>query len=301
MTSITLGVPDVTLTGRFYLAFGLTETSPAGYATRHGGEQLRLQQAPYRQLLRLGVGVDDPDDIERVRASLVRHDASLRVQHAADRLCVVEPRTRVIVDVVVVDRYRHDPGVPPPVNTPGAHPRLNRPADPVLRDDAVRPSKLSHVVLVSPDWDATTRFFTDGVGFSTSDEVVGLMSFLRCSDMHHNLLIQQGPGVLLHHTAWEVDDVDDVGRGASRLVEADPDCHIWGLGRHAIGSNYFWYLRDPAGNFAEYAADFDRISDDDLYRPKHWAPHELLAAWSPPTPAAFLEPDDAADIFASQA
>jgi hypothetical protein len=27
-----------------------------------------------------------------------------------------------------------------------------------------------------------------------------------------------------------------------------------GLGRHAIGSNYFWYLRDPAGDFADQEA-----------------------------------------------
>ena len=36
------------------------------------------------------------------------------------------------------------------------------------------------------------------------------------------------------------------------MVAADPARHVWGLGRHGIGSNYFWYLRDPAGNFAEY-------------------------------------------------
>ena len=28
----------------------------------------------------------------------------------------------------------------------------------------------------------------------------------------------------------------------------------WGLGRHFLGSNLFWYFRDPAGNYAEYYA-----------------------------------------------
>lgn len=46
-----------------------------------------------------------------------------------------------------------------------------------------------------------------------------------------------------------------MGRGATAMLEADPDRHSWGLGRHFIGSNFFWYLRDPAGNFSEYYSD----------------------------------------------
>jgi hypothetical protein len=54
-----------------------------------------------------------------------------------------------------------------------------------------------------------------------------------------------------------MDDVDAVGRAVAAMVAADASRHVWGLGRHAIGSNYFWYLRDPAGNFAEYSSDLD--------------------------------------------
>ena len=46
------------------------------------------------------------------------------------------------------------------------------------------------------------------------------------------------------------------------MLAADPDRHVWGLGRHHIGSNFFWYLKDPAGNFTEYYADLDCIVDD---------------------------------------
>ena len=51
------------------------------------------------------------------------------------------------------------------------------------------------------------------------------------------------------------------------MLEADPDRHSWGLGRHFIGSNFFWYLRDPAGNFSEYYSDMDCIVDDALWQP----------------------------------
>lgn len=49
----------------------------------------------------------------------------------------------------------------------------------------------------------------------------------------------------LHHTSWQVDDVDEVGRGAMLMLEKDPDRHVCGLGRHHVGSNFFWYLKGP--------------------------------------------------------
>jgi hypothetical protein len=96
----------------------------------------------------------------------------------------------------------------------------------------------------------------------------------------------------LHHTSWQVDDVDEVGRGASAMLEADPSRHTWGLGRHFIGSNFFWYLKDPAGNFSEYYSDLDCIVDDALWQPGVWEGARSLWAWGPPPPASFLAPDD---------
>jgi hypothetical protein len=66
---------------------------------------------------------------------------------------------------------------------------------------------------------------------------------------------------------------------------------VWGLGRHGIGSNYFWYLRDPAGNFAEYTSDLDVIVDEEAWRVASSLPAHGLAAWGPPVPREFLAPD----------
>ena len=92
-----------------------------------------------------------------------------------------------------------------------------------------------------------------------------------------------------------MDDVDAVGRAAAAMVAADPSRHVWGLGRHAIGSNYFWYLRDPAGNFHEYTSDLDVIDEAEAWRvaTTTQAPH-ALAIWGPPVPREFLVPDDIA-------
>jgi hypothetical protein len=137
----------------------------------------------------------------------------------------------------------------------------------------------------------------EGLGFRVSDEIAGLgAAFLRCSSDHHSLLVQPGPFAFLHHSAWEMDDVDAVGAAAATLVAADPKRHVWGLGRHAIGSNYFWYLRDPAGNFVEYTSDLDVIADEEAWRVASSQPVHGLAAWGPPVPRDFLAPEDVAAL-----
>jgi hypothetical protein len=73
------------------------------------------------------------------------------------------------------------------------------------------------------------------------------------------------PTVFLHHTAWQVDDVDEVGRGPFAMLEGHPERHVWGLGRHDAGSTFFSYLRDPADNCSEYYAELDLI-------PEGWPP-----------------------------
>ena len=35
-----------------------------------------------------------------------------------------------------------------------------------------------------------------------------------------------------------------------------------GVGRHVLGSNYFYYVQDPWGSFAEYSYDIDFVPAD---------------------------------------
>jgi hypothetical protein len=146
----------------------------------------------------------------------------------------------------------------------------------------VQPRKLGHVVLGSTDQEAWQRLFTEGLGFKISDTVPGLAAFMRCSTDHHNVLVHQAPVAFLHHTSWQVNDLDEVGRGATAMLEKDPERHVWGPGRHHVGSNFFWYLRDPAGNFSEYYSDLDCIVDDALWTPRTWEGMRGLYDWGPP-------------------
>jgi catechol 2,3-dioxygenase-like lactoylglutathione lyase family enzyme len=291
LRSITIGVPSVDPVCGFYRDFGLAETRPGHFETSDGGEQLRIASAPRRALLELTVGVDDADDLGRAGAALAK--LGIAATRDARSLRALEPISGVRVELLVEPRIAQKPPLRLPTNLPGESVRLDARSPAVLGAAAAKPRRLSHAVIASTDAPASKRFFTEGLGFRVSDEVPAIgASFLRCSTDHHNLLVQGGPIAFLHHTAWEMDDVDAVGRAGAAMLAADATRQVWGLGRHGIGSNYFWYLRDPAGNFAEYSSDLDVIADDEAWRVASSTAAHPLAAWGPPVPGAFLAPPD---------
>jgi hypothetical protein len=237
----------------------------------------------------LGIGVDDPDELDRVAVTLA--SIGIRAERAGDCVTAADPGTEVTVRVEIAPRVAQQPTPAPSYNAPGVNVRTNERAPGILRQP-VRPRKLGHVVLGSTDKDASQRFFADGVGFKVSDTVPGIAAFMRCFTDHHNVAVPQAPVPFLHHTSRQVNDVDEVGRGATAMLKADPSRHTWGLGRHFIGSNFFWYLKDPAGNFSEYYSDLDCIVDDALWKPGVYEGARSLWAWGPPPPPSFLAPDD---------
>jgi catechol 2,3-dioxygenase-like lactoylglutathione lyase family enzyme len=313
LTHIVMGVPDVEQTAAYYAEFGLipvdAPAGPAGpaggdagtggrrtFATVDGGEQLTIVHSDLRRLVRLGIGVDDLDDLDRVAAGLGALGVPLG--RGEGSVTAADPGTQVTVRVEVAGRVAQEPTPAPGYNAPGVTVRTDGRAPGILREEPVRPRKLGHVVLGSTDREASQRFFTQGIGFKVSDEVSDIAAFMRCSTDHHNVLVQQAPVAFLHHTSWQVNDVDEVGRGASAMLAADPSRHTWGLGRHYIGSNFFWYLKDPAGNFSEYYSDLDCIVDDALWKPGVWEGARSLWAWGPPPPPSFLAPDDLGALMA---
>jgi catechol 2,3-dioxygenase-like lactoylglutathione lyase family enzyme len=298
LRSITIGVPNVAETAQYYAEFGLREVAPGRFTTVDGGEQLTIVHAQIRRLIALDVGADDPDDLARIEARL--RALGVPVSWSGQGLRTTEPINGVRVDVTVTPRLT----IPAPEAPALSH---NRPGDTVrdtarsaaiMRTGRVRPRKLGHVVIGTVDKEASQRFYIDGLGFKLSDNVPGRAAFMRCSTDHHNVLVQQAPMTFLHHTAWEVDDVDEVGRGAAAMLEGHPERHTWGLGRHYLGSNFFWYLKDPAGNFSEYYSDLDCVVDDALWTAEEVTGARGLYSWGPPPPPSFILPEDIATAMA---
>lgn len=300
LTTLHVGVTRFDETREWYRQFGLTEGEPGEMSTRDGGVQLVLEAAPVRGVRRIGLGADDPDDIARLAAALGRADTDVDVD-GGESLRFLDPVDHLAYEVSVAPRYTAsvvDVAVP---NTPSRVVRTDEPAEAVMRSAPVQPSNLTHLVRGSRDPVASIDFHTTVLGFELSDALGDFGGFMRCGEVHHNLAVQHAPHPFLHHISFECDDVDEVGRGAAHMLDLDADSHVWGLGRHAIGSNHFWYLRDPSGNFAEYSSDIDRISSQERYRPKDWNDRESLAAWGPPVPVEFLAPPDIDEVFAAMA
>ncbi|MFJ4922827.1 VOC family protein [Streptomyces sp. NPDC088725] len=295
LASVTLGVPDVGAVGRYYEEFGLTRTADAAFSTREGGEQLHLDVAPSRRLLAVVVGVDDSDDLARAAERLTR--LGVMPRHGAGTLAAREPVTGVRFELTVMPRVSQRQATASPVNLPGRVERRAARTPGILREGRVMPRKLGHVVLGTTNFEATERFVVDGIGFKVSDRVSDHGAFLRCSTDHHNVLIQKFPVNFVHHTAWQVDDIDEVGRGAMAMLAEHPERHVWGLGRHYAGSNFFWYLRDPAGTFSEYYSDLDDIGEDDLWEPDVLEGDRGLFSWGPPPPPSFMNPEDLAGLM----
>ncbi len=55
----------------------------------------------------------------------------------------------------------------------------------------------------------------------------------------------------------------------------------WGVGRHVLGSNYFYYVRDPWGSFSEYSFDIDFIAPDAAWVAGNYAPEDSFYLWGP--------------------
>jgi len=125
-----------------------------------------------------------------------------------------------------------------------------------------------------------------------SDRSRDIIAFLRCTTDHHNLALLTSAAPGFHHGSFEVGSVDEIGTGAVRMADRgwQPG---WGLGRHVIGSNFFYYIRDPWGSFAEYFYDLDYIPEGCAWASRDFPPEDSLYLWGPPVPPDFGENKEA--------
>src|ERR1700721_4751540 len=122
LTSITLGVPDVGAVASYYEDFGLRRVGDRPgrglvFATADGGEQLALRSAERRRLLEIGIGADDPDDLDRVEAGLRRLEVEF--ERDADGLRVRDPNSALQVSVQVGPQITEAAAKQEPTNGPG--------------------------------------------------------------------------------------------------------------------------------------------------------------------------------------
>lgn len=157
-------------------------------------------------------------------------------------------------------------------------------ASPVGVPRFVTENGAGHYVLLVSDLDASMDFYLRVLGMKLSDycDIGPGMSvqFLRCTPRHHTVaLTAVGPIEGLHHIAFEVPDVDQVGLALDRATRAGAPITA-SLGRHKNDHMLSFYMRSPGGFEVEIGCGArlvddatwvtNRFSDGDL-----WGHHGL--------------------------
>lgn len=140
-----------------------------------------------------------------------------------------------------------------------------------IRREPCTVNRLGHFVLHVSDHDQTVGWFKERFNFLDSDyfvppgeegPIVG--TFLRLDRGeelvdHHFMLVLQSDWVGVHHSAFEVLDLDAVMSAHDHLIAEGftPDV---GVGRHLLGSQIFDYWKDPSGFRIEHYTDGDVVN-----------------------------------------
>ena len=155
--------------------------------------------------------------------------------------------------------------------------------------EAVRPLYLSHILLFSTDVDRAVDFYSGVLGVRVSDRSGSIIAFMHTphgSD-HHLVALAHSNGRGLHHSSWCVPSIDAVGLGAEQMTRAGYE-RGWGIGRHVLGSNYFRYVRDPWGSYAEYSFDIDFVAPGTAWIAADHPAEDSIYVWGPAMPTDFV-------------
>ena len=290
LLSYALTVPDVEAGRKFYTTFGLLpRDSGNALAFRCEGreqDQVLLVEGRAKRLNHLRFGTDAAGLAAIRRRMREQAVPEIDAPHNAfgGGLWLADPDGHPV-------NVREEAARPPrkaglfTVNTPGHYARSGRGCPP---RHGVRPVRLGHVLLHTPDLERMVGFYTGVLGLRLTDRVPGIIAFMHLAHGgdHHvvALLHDARPG--FHHASFEVESPDEIGMGAQAVIGAGYR-NGWGFGRHVLGSNFFHYVRDPWMSMAEYFCDIDQIPGDGSWRPGDHPPEDALYRWGPPVPEDF--------------
>ncbi|WP_052162560.1 VOC family protein [Aquabacterium sp. NJ1] len=180
------------------------------------------------------------------------------------------------------------------INTLTQTPRVNATVRPPIAP--ARIGRLGHVVMQTTDFRLMADWYMRVLGIIPTDvqylpDGQPLLTFFRLdlggtpSD-HHTVVIAGGLEPKYEHSAWEVEDIDALGQG-QQVLKANGHRHMWGIGRHVLGSQLFDYWYDPDGFEFEHYTDGDVFTADHETRYVPFAPGSIWA-WGDDVPPTML-------------
>lgn len=168
-----------------------------------------------------------------------------------------------------------------------------------LRFGPAQVERIGHGVMCTPRLKETVGWFRETLGLIGTDDIyVGskdnlIGSFNRCDRGeeyvdHHVFFCLKHERAGLNHLSFEVQDMDDVFVGHHYLKRLGKYEHMWGIGRHLLGSNVYDYWADPWGRIHEHWSDSDRLNvrnGSNLLS----AEEGLVSQWGEPPPHKLLD------------
>ena len=300
-----LQAPDLDEAEEFLTHFGLARSARTSTALYMRGSDaahhIHVTHLGEPRLLGFAFEVSDAADLDRASflpgASPVE---AIDEPGGGRRVRLTEPNGYSIEIVHGIERL-------PPIAVD--RPLVNSGAEPLRRANALfRPlpgptpvKRLAHAVLSTPKVEETLLWFQTMLGLIASDNVYlggvetgdlfGSFSRVdRGSDHvdHHAFACIQGEAAGLNHFSFEVPDIDAVFLDQDYLKSLGKYDHIWGVGRHFLGSQVFDYWSDPWGRVHEHWADSDRLTAD--VPTNKWDVAEgMRVLWGEPAPEKFKD------------
>jgi catechol-2,3-dioxygenase len=284
---LTVGVHDLDEALEYYTRFVRLEVTnrTATTAFLTGGLEhhwLRLEQGPTEGLQQVAYVIDSEADLVEIRGRLIA--AGTAVEEGGDIhrdrvqrwLRFVDPGgMNVEVFVGMVER-----GVPP-IN-PG-----------------ITMTKFLHAAWATANFDETTAFYQDVLGFKASDWVETRAGFFRSADRyHHSLVLIRAERPLFNHFCIQVDSLDDVMRARHNALAGGVKLRD-DLLRHAPSGSIGFYMKDEARKFAvEFCVGHPQL-DDATHHPRVLpSVPETMNVWAAPLPDLGHRPDTAAGMWA---
>ena len=169
-------------------------------------------------------------------------------------------------------------------NTAQQAPRVNRTVRAPI--EPARVVRLGHVVLQTVDFPRMADWYMRVLGLIPTDvqylaDGSPNLAFCRL-DLgdtpadHHTFVLVGGIEEKYEHSAYEVVDLDALGQG-QQVLRAQGHRHMWGIGRHVLGSQLFDYWFDPDGFEYEHYTDGDVFTAD---LETHYSPLEFGSIWA---------------------
>lgn len=287
-----LEVPDLAEARRFYQTFGLDVRDQDGglalYTQGNPHRWARLLPAPAKRLQYISFGIFSEDE-----AAFAAHlDASgvKRITPPAGASAEglwIEGFDGLPLNVVVAEKVTAaTKSAFEAISVgPGECAAVFNSAAPITR-----PRRLSHFAIYTSDVIAATAWYERVLGLRLSDGSGPVVAFLHGAhgSDHHLLALVASSHCGLHHSSWDVGSVQEVGLGSAQMLRAGYK-QGWGVGRHVLGANYFYYASDPWGSHAEFSADIDFIpADVEWPANANHDPGDSFYLWGPDLPEGFI-------------